>query len=83
VTEQFTGAEIEAVFIEAMFTAFSENRTPKLRDVARATLDTRPIIHQMDTEIARLRDWARGRAREAGGDDPVPKKRSRRRFEDN
>ncbi len=83
VTEQFTGAEIEAVFIEAMFTAFSENRTPKLRDVARAAIDTRPIIHQMDTEIARIRDWARGRAREAGGDDPAPKRRSRRRFEEN
>jgi SpoVK/Ycf46/Vps4 family AAA+-type ATPase len=83
VTEQFTGAEMEAVFVEAMFTAFSENRTPKLRDVSRAALDTRPIIHQMDTEIARLRDWARGRAREAGGDDPAPRKRSRRRFEEN
>jgi AAA+ superfamily predicted ATPase len=82
-TEQFTGAEIEAVFVEAMFTAFSENRMPKLRDVSRAALDTRPIIHQMDTEIARLRDWARGRAREAGGDDPAPRKRSRRRFEEN
>jgi len=78
VTEQFTGAEIEAVFIEAMYAAFAENRGPKLRDVARAAIDTRPIVQQMDTEIARLRDWARGRAREAGGDDPAPRKRSRR-----
>jgi AAA+ superfamily predicted ATPase len=77
VTEQFTGAEIEAVFIEAMYAAFAENRGPKLRDVTQAAVDTRPIIHQMDTEIARLRDWARGRARPAGGDDPAPRKRSR------
>lgn len=78
VTEQFTGAEIEAVFIEAMYVAFAENRGPKLRDVARAAIDTRPIVQQMDAEIARLRDWARGRAREAGGDGPAPRKRSRR-----
>ena len=78
VTEQFTGAEIEAVFVEALHSGFSAGREVTRKDIVTAVTDTVPLAQQMDGEIARLRHWAKGRAREAGGNqDPAPK-RSRR-----
>ena len=81
-SEQFTGAEIEAVFVEALHAAFAAGREVSRKDLGAAIAETVPLAQQMDGEIARLRHWAKGRAREAGGASQ-PARRGRRRFEEN
>ncbi len=78
VTEQFTGAEIDAVFVEGLHAAFAAGREVTRKDIVTAVTDTVPLAQQMDGEIARLRHWAKGRAREAGGSQAPARKRSRR-----
>jgi SpoVK/Ycf46/Vps4 family AAA+-type ATPase len=63
--EQFTGAEIEAVFIDALHEAFAENREPGPKDILEAMTNTVPLANLMDGQISALRHWAKGRAREA------------------
>lgn len=63
--EQFTGAEIEAVFIDAMHEAFAEGREPGPKDILAAMTNTVPLANLMDGQISALRHWAKGRAREA------------------
>ncbi|MEX1115886.1 MAG: AAA family ATPase, partial [Akkermansiaceae bacterium] len=63
--EQFTGAEIEAVFIDAMHEAFAEGREPGPKDILTAMTNTVPLANLMDGQISALRHWAKGRAREA------------------
>lgn len=63
--DQFTGAEIEAVFIDALHEAFAEGRQPAARDIQAAMASTVPLAELMDGQIAALRKWANGRARPA------------------
>jgi SpoVK/Ycf46/Vps4 family AAA+-type ATPase len=63
--EQFTGAEIEAVFIDAMHEAYADGREPGPKDIVMAMTNTVPLAQLMDGQIATLRHWAKGRAREA------------------
>jgi len=62
---QFTGAEIEAVFIDALHEAYSDGREPKANDIVEAMTRCVPLAQLMDGEIASLRHWAKGRARQA------------------
>jgi SpoVK/Ycf46/Vps4 family AAA+-type ATPase len=64
--EQFTGAEIEAVFIDALHEAYAEGREPGPKDVLDAMAHTVPLAQLMDGQIGALRHWAKGRARDAG-----------------
>jgi SpoVK/Ycf46/Vps4 family AAA+-type ATPase len=64
--EQFTGAEIEAVFIDALHEAYAEGREPGPKDILDAMAHTVPLAQLMDGQITALRHWAKGRAREAG-----------------
>jgi SpoVK/Ycf46/Vps4 family AAA+-type ATPase len=64
--EQFTGAEIEAVFIDALHEAYTEGREPGPKDVLDAMAHTVPLAQLMDGQIGALRHWAKGRARDAG-----------------
>jgi SpoVK/Ycf46/Vps4 family AAA+-type ATPase len=64
--EQFTGAEIEAVFIDALHEAYAEGREPGPKDVLDAMTHTVPLAQLMDGQVSALRHWAKGRAREAG-----------------
>jgi SpoVK/Ycf46/Vps4 family AAA+-type ATPase len=63
--DKFTGAEIEAVFIDALHEAFAAGREPGPRDIYEAASRTVPLANLMDGQIAALRQWSRGRAREA------------------
>ncbi len=63
--EQFTGAEIEAVFIDAMHEAFAEGKEPGPKEILEAMTRTVPLANLMDGQINALRHWAKGRAREA------------------
>lgn len=66
--EQFTGAEIEAVFIDALHEAFAEEREPSAKDILEAMACTVPLAQLMDGQITTLRRWAEGRARPATGE---------------
>jgi len=63
--EQFTGAEIEAVFVDAMHEAYADGSEPRAKDILEAITHTVPLAQLMDGQIASLRHWAKGRAREA------------------
>jgi SpoVK/Ycf46/Vps4 family AAA+-type ATPase len=78
--EQYTGAEIEAVFIDALHEAFAEGREPVADDILTSMLNTVPLAQLMDGQIASLRHWAKGRAREAGTPQAQPRRRSGRRI---
>ena len=64
-SEQFTGAEMEAVFVDALHEAFAAEREPTEQDITAAMAHTVPLAKLMDGRIASLRQWAKGRAREA------------------
>jgi SpoVK/Ycf46/Vps4 family AAA+-type ATPase len=76
--EQFTGAEIDAVFVDALYDAFLENREPTDLDLANAMTRMVPLANLMDGQIATLRHWAKGRARTAAGTGKPAKKNTRR-----
>ena len=79
--EQFTGAEIEAVFIDALHEAYAEGREPGSKDILDAFAHTVPLAQLMDGQISALRHWAKGRARDAGApvkSTPATRRGSRR-----
>lgn len=63
--DQFTGAEIEAAFIDSLHEGYADGREPRTSDILDAVSDTTPLAKLMDGQIAALRHWAKGRAREA------------------
>lgn len=62
-TEGFTGAEIENVIYEAMYSAFAEDREFVTKDIITAIKNTPLIIKTKEKEIMKMRMWAKGRAR--------------------
>jgi SpoVK/Ycf46/Vps4 family AAA+-type ATPase len=80
--EQFTGAEIEAVFIDAMHEAYAEGKEPGPKEILEAMTNTVPLAQLMDGQIAALRHWAKGRAREAASRN-TPARNGRRMSEVN
>lgn len=93
-TSGFSGAEIEQVVKDAMFTAFSQGqRSLRTDDILAAIEATYPLSKTMGENLNRLRSWAKARARMAS-DDPfenvpasdtkVPRLRSEKKniFED-
>ncbi|MFD2304866.1 AAA family ATPase, partial [Roseibacillus ishigakijimensis] len=64
-SDQFTGAEIEAVTVDALHLAFAAGREPTEQDLMAAMAHTVPLAKLMEARIASLRQWAKGRAREA------------------
>jgi SpoVK/Ycf46/Vps4 family AAA+-type ATPase len=77
--EQFTGAEIEAAFIDALHEGYADGREPRAKDILEAMAQTTPLAQLMDGQIATLRHWAKGRAREAAGR-PTAQPRNGRRI---
>lgn len=62
-TKEFTGSEIEAVVVEALYSAFDEGRDLIQEDLELAAMQTVPLAKTMSERISGLRDWAKGRAR--------------------
>jgi len=62
-SEGLTGAEIEAVFDEALFGAFERSKEPTDLDVAAALNGFVPLSRLMAEQIVGLRQWSVGRAR--------------------
>jgi SpoVK/Ycf46/Vps4 family AAA+-type ATPase len=73
--DQFTGAEIDAVFVDALYDAFLEDgREPTDLDLVNAMVRMVPIARLMDGQIAALKNWAKGRARTAVAEQSTAKK---------
>jgi hypothetical protein len=71
-TVDFTGAEIAALVPEAMFTAFADGeRAITTADLVSAARGTVPLSKTASEKIAKLREWAKGRARNASATETV------------
>ena len=65
-TDEYTGAEIEQAYIDAMYRAFDDNGRPvSTNDVVYAAKTRIPLSKTMSEKIEALRKWAAGRARMA------------------
>ena len=62
-SEGLTGAEIDAVFLEAMFAAFERGNEPTEMDIAAAMNTFVPLSKLMAEQITGLKQWSSGRAR--------------------
>jgi len=76
---EYTGAEIEAAFIDAMHEAFAVGEEPNGKTIGAAISGTIPLAQLMDARIAELRQWAKGRARPASSTAAAPTSGSGRR----
>jgi SpoVK/Ycf46/Vps4 family AAA+-type ATPase len=67
-TDGFTGSEIAALVPDALFAAFADDgREITASDLLAAAKTVVPLSKTAAEKIARLRDWAKGRARPANG----------------
>lgn len=65
-TDSFSGAELEALVNDALYTAFDDGeRMMTTEDIIVAAAATVPIAKTMSERIEWLRDWAKNRARAA------------------
>lgn len=65
-SDGFTGAEIEAAIISAMYEGFSDNcRVISSVDIIKELKESVPISITMKENIESLRNWSRSRARNA------------------
>lgn len=62
----FTGAEIEQLFVEAMYMAFSDKkREPSMNDIVLVSKQVVPLSKTMPEAVNSIRDWGKTRARYA------------------
>src|SRR5258706_3851165 len=64
-SKDFSGAEIEEAIISALYDAFYAGEDITTEYVMDSLGQTVPLARTMDEHIARLRNWAKGRARNA------------------
>lgn len=64
-TEGLTGAEIEQVFIDALYRGFAREAEPTDLTIGEVLVDFVPLSKLMAEQISGLRQWAKGRARPA------------------
>ncbi|MGH9197819.1 MAG: AAA family ATPase, partial [Acidimicrobiia bacterium] len=64
-SDGFSGAEIEASIVGAMYRSFAEDREVVHQDLLDELRSTSPLSDTRAEDVARLRAWAAGRAREA------------------
>jgi hypothetical protein len=65
-TEDFSGAELEQIIIDGLYTGFSFSREPEIEDFFISANSTVPLARTMENEVEELRKWAVSRARPAG-----------------
>jgi len=66
-SHDFSGAEIEAAIISALYDAFYAKEALALRHVLATLAQTVPLAKTMAEKVAAQREWAKGRARNASG----------------
>ncbi|HWE23702.1 MAG TPA: AAA family ATPase [Myxococcales bacterium] len=67
ISEGYSGSEIEQAVISGLHFAFAEGVELSQKHLVRAVRETIPLATTMGEEIARLREWAKTRARPASG----------------
>jgi SpoVK/Ycf46/Vps4 family AAA+-type ATPase len=68
--KKFSGAEIEEVIVEAMHTAFSENREFTMNDILESIKQFVPLAYTNQEKVEHLQEWAvAGKARLASSED--------------
>jgi ATP-dependent 26S proteasome regulatory subunit len=70
-TEGFSGAEIEQIVISAILDAFDRGSVLTQKDIHEAREQTVPLSVTVEEPIFELREWARGRCRQATSDSRV------------
>ena len=70
-TDGFTGSEIAALVPDAMYAAFAQTREITAGDLLAAARTVMPMSKTAAEKIAKLREWAKGRARNASGDETI------------
>jgi SpoVK/Ycf46/Vps4 family AAA+-type ATPase len=79
-TNGFTGAEIEAVITESLFSAFDEKMEVEDRHVLESISATVPLSRTMAAQIESLRTWANGRTRKASLPKPQASQHGQRKI---
>lgn len=64
-TDKWTGAEIEALFNEGLYSAFDDGCEPTTDLLLSISKDTKPLSATMAEQIESLRKWSIGRSRNA------------------
>lgn len=80
-SDGFSGAEIEEAIISALFESFSQQVPLSTEIIKRTLVETVPLSKTMHEELARLRNWAAGRARPASGPEARVSGEARRKIE--
>ena len=62
-SDRFTGAEVENVIVEALFSAFNEGRELETADLIDACVATRPLAETCQADIEDMRKNAEGKLR--------------------
>ena len=79
-TNEFTGSEIEAVVVEAMYIAFDKGGDldeASLQDAIKATV---PLSKTMSAQVRDLREWAKTRTRPCSKQQPLKAASTARRL---
>lgn len=77
-TDQWTGAEIEALYNEGLYAAWDAQCEPNTELLLALSKGTQPLSTTMAEQVSSLRSWAKGRAKYASPQDnklSVPMKR--------
>ncbi|MDE3068913.1 MAG: AAA family ATPase [Verrucomicrobiota bacterium] len=80
-SRDFSGAEIEEAINSALYDAFYAKQELTAAHIQSALSQTVPLARTMDEQIARLRNWAEGRARNASIPREIQKPGAMRRME--
>jgi len=81
ITDGFSGAEIEAVVLDAMHNAFADGREFTTEDIEKAIKICIPLSQVMQTELDSLREFAKNRMRRASDENVEHKTEEGSRFE--
>lgn len=74
VSDMFTGAEIESVVKEALYTAFEAGRELEQHDLMKAFTETKPLAQVMPEKIDAIKRWCENRTRSANAPEAVEAK---------
>ncbi|HML75256.1 MAG TPA: AAA family ATPase [Anaerohalosphaeraceae bacterium] len=77
----YSGAEIEQVVISAMFDVFYEKQNLSTQMLYDSIIETVPLSKTMGEDIERLREWAKGRARQANSAQAIEQQGQKRNIE--
>lgn len=72
--KEFSGAEIEESIIEALYTAFDQNRELQQKDILTAVGKTVPLATQSRDVIRKIQEWGQANARNASEGDYAERK---------